>query len=173
MSRRILTAAAVAAFVVVGGISGLSAEETQHGPAATGQNFHRVHMQRMCADLDAHLAAKLAFAESKLAITDAQRPAWKKLTETLKAAQEPIRKECATRSASTDEPVDLPTRLKRMQGHVDARAASLRNVVPAVEQFYAALTPEQKKIADTTLLTGDHHAMHRGARQHGGASMQH
>ena len=160
MSRFIPTVVVTAGLVLFGGISRASAAET---PTAPIQHQHQV----MCENLDAHLAARLAFAEVKLGVTEAQKPAWKKLVESLKAAGEPVRKDCAANAAMSAEPVDLPARLKRVEGRAEAHAAALKIAVPAIEQFYAALSPEQKKIADEVLSHHHHQGMmhHQGMQQ--------
>ncbi len=117
-------------------------------PAAANGGWHHRRMMEMCGDVDAHLAAMLAYDEVRLGITPAQRPAWIKLAETLHGAMEPIRRECADLarrpSAST-----LPARLEQFQKMAEARVAAMRTAVPAIEQFYnASLSPEQKKVAD-------------------------
>ena len=57
-----------------------------------------------------------------------------------------------------------PERLDAMQARHDARAAHMRQRHDATRAFYAALTPEQKKVFDTqTVRRHDARGKHRGA----------
>jgi len=147
MLKRTLIIAASALALIAGGAL---AEETGN------HQMMEHHMSHMCGDMDANLASRLAFYEVKLGITEAQRPAWKKLADSLKASSEPVRKTCAELAAQP-EATTLPAHLERMAKISEAHAAALKSAVPAIEQFYAALSPDQKKIADGLV---DHHGMH-------------
>jgi sirohydrochlorin ferrochelatase len=112
-----------------------------------GGSMMEQHMTHMCGDIDARLASKLAYYDVKLGVTEAQRPAWRKLADQLKAASEPVRKLCAEVTAQP-EAATMPARLERMQKMSEAHAAALKSAVPALEQFYATLSADQKKVAD-------------------------
>lgn len=117
-------------------------------------------LTHMCQDVDARHAAKLAYAEAKLKLTDAQKPGFKKLSDTLAAAHEPMRKLCADQ-AGKDVPTQLPARLESMQKMMEARTESMRRAIPAIKEFYGQLTPEQQKTADT-MMAGHHRGMGMG-----------
>lgn len=104
-------------------------------------------LQRMCENADARLAAMLAFAETRLAITDAERPAWTRFTQAARASNEPFKRLCA-QVANQPAPTTLPDRLARIEQIMSARLAGLQQLQPAVAQLYGSLTPEQKQIAD-------------------------
>lgn len=110
-------------------------------------------MTHMCQDMDAHHAGMLAYAEAKLKLTEAQKPAFKKLSDTLAAAHEPMRKLCAD-PALKDTATQLPARLERIQKLMDARVESMRRAIPAIKDFYAQLSPDQQKIADSMMMGG-------------------
>jgi hypothetical protein len=97
----------------------------------------------LCEDHDAFLAGALAFARTKLAITDQQAPAWEKFAAAAKAASEPLPQLCAA-----DKPLPLPQRLERRERFETARLDSLKRIRPAVAELYETLTPEQKAAAD-------------------------
>ncbi len=131
-----------------------AAPAAHHGPA------------QMCGDMDARMAGRLAYAEAKLGLNDAQKAQFKTLSETMKAANEPVRKACADLTAQPAA-TTLPARLESMQKMMTARTEALGKVVPAVTQFYKGLTPDQQKIADTTLMGGHRGAMgHRASKGH-------
>ncbi len=52
-------------------------------------------MERMCENHDAMVAGGLAFAETRLKITDAQRPAWNKFATAVKSSDGAMAKRCA------------------------------------------------------------------------------
>lgn len=121
-----------------------------------------------CADMDAHMAARFAYVEVKLKLTDVQKAEFKTLTQTMKSAAQPMQAMCADRF-DPDRSQALPDRMDRMQKMAEARAESLRTTVPAMKAFYASLTLDQQKVADDLLggmgggMGGRHgHHGHRG-----------
>jgi hypothetical protein len=120
----------------------------------------------LCKERDAHLAGKLAYAEAKLGLSEAQKAGFKKLTDTITAAHESTRKLCLDQAAQP-EPTALPGRLERMQKSLEARTESMRKVVPAITQFYGTLTPEQQKIADGLMSHRGHGHMGHGHTGYG------
>ena len=73
----------------------------QGGPGGPGRSRRWAggpgpRMERMCEDHDARIAGALAFAETRLKITDAQRPAWNKFATAVKnSGSAPWRRVCA------------------------------------------------------------------------------
>jgi len=127
--------------------------------ARDGEQGPRGHFQHMCENADAHHAAMIAFAEVKLKITDAQKPAWAKFTEAAKAAQANLTKLCTLKDQP--HPATLPERLARAETVTQARLAHLQTLRPALEELYKELTPEQQKIANSLPLGGHgHHGHH-------------
>lgn len=115
--------------------------------------------QRFCVDQDARMAAHLAFAETKLTLTPAQKDEFRRLGESLKAAHEPMRALCADQP---DLATTLPARLERQLKLAEAHTETLKRSVPALIRFYQTLTPAQQTIADQVL------AVHGGHGGHGG-----
>lgn len=108
---------------------------------------------RMCENQDARMAGMLAFAEKKLNITEAQKPAWTTFTRAAEASHGPVDKVCAELK---DKPAaaTLPDRLERMQTVMGARFTQFQQMLPAVKELYGQLTPEQQKIADEFMNRG-------------------
>ena len=139
--------------------------EDGKGPA----DKHRQHaqrMQQMCDTADAHHVATLAFSETRLKLTEAQKPAWSKFVEAATAAHQATTKlMCADPKAQT-APATLPDRLAREEQMAQAKLAHVQTLRPALLDFYKTLTPEQQKIADTLPLGGGHgRGGHRGGGQ--------
>lgn len=176
MKRTLLTTAALAL-----GLGLAVPVFAQPGPGNEG-GPGRPHAARMCEDQDARLAGMLAFAETKLKITEQQRAAWTGFADAVKSSQQPMKDLCAARK---DQPRDaaLPQRLERMEAMMSARLQQLQKVRPALDTLYAQLTPDQQKTADGLMRQamrhgggfGGHHGMRHGGRDgdHHGGGMRH
>ncbi|WP_158045051.1 Spy/CpxP family protein refolding chaperone [Skermanella pratensis] len=112
------------------------------GPGGPGPRF-----ERMCENLDARVAGMLAFAETRLRITDAQRPVWDNFAQAVKNSESPMKQRCENPEAFT-RPATLPERAQRMEEMMTARLEQVRQIRPALDQLYAGFSDEQKKTAD-------------------------
>ena len=117
---------------------------------------------RMCSDMDARMAGHQAYTEAKLNLTEAQKVEFKAVTEAMKTAREPMRKLCAEQAAQTA--TTMPARMAEMQKMMAAGSESMAKILPTMTKFYNSLTPEQQKIADTSLMPG---GGHHGGMGHG------
>jgi hypothetical protein len=164
---------AAAATLVIGLGVAARAYAQQHPDGAMGRAFGHhggpaAHFAEMCETMDARQAGMLAFAEVRLGITDAQKPAWTKFATTVKAASAPVKQLCTT-TVGQPEPKTLVDHLHRMEAMETAHLEQLRQITPAVEELYAALNPKQKELADH-LVEG---MMHRGPGPGMGPGMHH
>lgn len=108
-------------------------------------------MQRGGAD-PMHIEGRLAFLVAEFGITDAQKEAWTTYAAALRKNLEGMRSMHVDmmKAMETGNPVDrLNARISAMESRLNA----LREMKPALEQFYATLTADQKAKADQ-LLTG-------------------
>ncbi|WP_296201122.1 Spy/CpxP family protein refolding chaperone [uncultured Hyphomicrobium sp.] len=99
-----------------------------------------------------HIEGRLAFLVAELGITDAQKDAWTAYAAALRKNLEGMRSMHVNmmKAVETGNPVDrLNARISVMESRLDA----LREMKPALEQFYASLNADQKAKADQ-LLTG-------------------
>ena len=128
----------------------LSAAQTPAAPPP-GPEMMAGRPQMVCDNLDAFLAAGLAFGRAKLALADNQIAAWNKFSATAREAIEPVRQACAALPRPGAQPAalpPLPERLENAERFGSAGLEALRRLRPAVTELYAVLTPEQKEIAD-------------------------
>jgi protein CpxP len=132
------------------------------GGDGAGPRMERM-MERMCEDRDARVAGALAFAETRLKITDAQRPAWNKLVTAVKSGSGAMEKICAD-PAKMKPPATLPERAQRMEEMMTMRLEQIRQVRPALDEVYATFTADQKKTADEMI----ERFMRHGPGGHGG-----
>jgi hypothetical protein len=103
--------------------------------------------QERCIDRLARRAARLAYVETKLDLTAAQRPLWDKVADAAHAEQQKERQLCASLPTSA-APATVLERMDRMQQFLSARLDGLRESQPAVTALYQALTPAQRAILD-------------------------
>lgn len=150
MEKRTWLLATAGGVVLLASAVAFSVAQTPAAPPP-GPGMMAGQPQMVCDNLDAFLAAGLAFARAKLALADSQIPAWNKFSATARDAIEPVRQACATLPRPDLQPAALPAlpdRLDRAERFGDAGLEALRRLRPAVTELYAALTPEQKAIAD-------------------------
>jgi periplasmic protein CpxP/Spy len=140
----------------------------QGGPGGPGGDGPGSRMERMCENHDAMVAGGLAFAETRLKITDAQRPAWDKFAAAVKNSDGAMAKRCAD-PAKMKPPANLPERAQRMEEMMTARLEQIRQVRPALDEVYATFTDEQKKTADEMV----ERFMRHGPGGHGGMGGHH
>ena len=116
--------------------------------------------------------ARLAYLQTALKITDAQKPQWENFASALrKQARESDKRiqERRTRMAehATRQHLGTIERLEKRQQIMTAGARRLNELIAVGKPLYAAFTPEQKQIADG-LLVSRHgrggHMQHRGMR---------
>jgi len=133
------------------------------GPGGPGGDGHGPRMERMCEDRDARIAGALAFAETRLKITDAQRPVWNKFTTAVKNSGAAMEKICAD-PAKMKQPATLPEHAQHMEEMLTIRLDQIRQVRPALDEVYATFTADQKKTADEMV----ERFMRHGPGGHGG-----
>jgi hypothetical protein len=99
-----------------------------------------------------HIEGRLAFLVAELGITDAQNEAWTTYAAALRKNLEGMRSMhvAMMKAMETGNPVE---RLNARISVMESRLNALREMKPALEQFYATLTADQKAKADQ-LLTG-------------------
>ena len=115
-------------------------------------------MQERHARMQERMNQRLSEIKQKLQLTPGQEAAWGSYTAALKPAQHmhPDRAEFAKLST--------PERIDRMRAARTARMAEMDRRGEATKSFYAALTPEQKKVFDAESLR---RGPHGGEGHHG------
>ncbi len=131
-------------------------------PGMMGGHHHGWMMHRMmqlsprqrCEERLARRAGIIAYTVAKLNLTAEQKPLADKLQGLVQSAADRERQLCAALPAADGGPGTILDRANRREQFLSARLQGLQQVKPALEQFYQALTPEQKAIID-------HPVMHR------------
>ncbi len=153
----------------------------QANPPAAGQGQHAQHGQRGHHAQHGKQAfrmpgerveARLAYMKTALKITDAQQPQWEAFAtvarKQAKEADARIQSHREKRAANAER--KRPTAIERLEGRQQFMAASSARIgerLAAQKPLYAALSPEQKQVADQLFVgRGGKHGG-RGGR-HGG-----
>jgi protein CpxP len=128
--------------------------------------------QARMAERQAKMAARQADLHAKLRLTPAQEPAWNTFVAAIKPAPRTFNPgEMANRRAEMAR-MTLPQRLERRMQRMQERQAHMATRVAALRTFYAALSPEQRRVLDENMQhrrgmdgegrgMGRHHGMHR------------
>jgi hypothetical protein len=164
VSAALVTLAAAPAAAQMGGPGG-------EGPQARHFAQRQHEGQRASRPPSERVEARLAYLRTALKITDAQHAQWDAFAATLrKHAREADQRVQALRAegAARGEKRTPPTAIERMErGQQRLAAAYTRQTetLAAAKPLYAALSPDQQKIADELLTPRrDGRARHGGGR---------
>ncbi|OGA37602.1 MAG: hypothetical protein A3G24_08360 [Betaproteobacteria bacterium RIFCSPLOWO2_12_FULL_62_13] len=152
---------------------GQSANPSADGPQVRHHAQRHHESQRAVRLPSERIEARLAYLKTALKITDAQQQQWDAFADTLrKHAREMDERVQARRSQMEQRPQEVqPTaieRLERRQARLAAASVRLSETLAAARPLYAALTPEQQKVADE-LLSPWRHGTFRHRGMHGRA----
>lgn len=154
----------IAGLIVAAGISGLAIAQTGPqaqggwgcngmGPMGTGPMAGQMGQggpggMRASMRMDPAQRAErhLGFLKDQLKLTPEQEPLWQAFAE--KAKAEAGKGFQAMRDQAADANLSAPDRMAKMQTLMQERVNAMSGVHDSFNRLYAALTPEQKKIAD-------------------------
>lgn len=137
------------------------------GPQAR-HSAQRHHEQRASRLPSERVEARLAYLKTALKITDAQQTQWDAFADTLRKQARAADERLQARRAQMAEgrKVTPPTAIERMEfakTRLAASSARLDESLAAAKPLYAALSQEQKKIADELMASRGHRGSgHRG-----------
>lgn len=151
--QRVIFSCAAIGFSIAA-LTGSAIAQTASAPQQDGQRSEQWQQKRMEQMQKHHTAL-----HDSLKLTVAQEPAWKTFTDKTKPQGKmtrPSREDMAKLSA--------PERMERQLAMMQEHQARMSTHLAALKEFYAVLTPAQKKIMDEQTMKhhsrGDHH--HRG-----------
>ena len=148
-----------------GGDSGMRGE--RHGMSGHGmRGGHERHGQ--WSNPAARVEGYLAALKVELKITPAQEKAWQTFADKTRKQAE-ARAAQRAKFAGGKKPADnvpAPERLAQRTAFMKQALASMEARTAAVTELYAALTPEQKAIADKQFARGHGGRFHRGGHGH-------
>ncbi len=156
------------------GIAGGAVAQTATAPAPEGRHGHAVSAEQRAAhkaERQAKHAECRAQREAKLRadlkLSAQQEPAFAAFLAAGKPAQRPQMRDGSERAKFAA--LSAPQRMERMIERQKQRTARMEARLAALNNFYAVLTPEQKKVFDSQPMRGGF-GKHRG---HGGHHGQH
>ena len=112
--------------------------------------------KKACGNMFAHQAARMAFLEAKLDLTDAQRPAWNKWRQARQDAATKERALCLDNMPKQDTRPNALEREARAEKFLTAKLQTMQTTRPALQALYEVLTPEQKAVFDHLSAKGHH-----------------
>lgn len=113
---------------------------------------------------------RLSALKSALQITEAQEPAWNAYATAMK--QQAADMQAFRAGVAGKAPATVPERLDLRSELMKKRAEGFEKAAAATKELYAALTPEQKALADQRLARG-FASREGGRRGHGHESGRH
>lgn len=120
---------------------GMMGPEMMIGPGMMG----RGGFGRMCGPAAAGFAEwRLDRLERRIKPTEAQRGKFDEFKAASNKAVDVMRSACRT-----NVPATMPARMEAMEKRMDAMLQAVKIVRPALDEFYATLTDEQKKRLDS------------------------
>ena len=168
MKKLLLSTLVSAALATVAAIPAL-AQSPGPGEGPQARHFaQRQHEGQRAFRLPSErIEARLAYLKTALKITDAQQRQWDAFANTLrKHAREADQRVQAMRAEAAGRDKGAPAtaieRMERGQARLAQASARLNETLSAARPLYAALSPEQQKIADDLLTPRRHGMPHHG-----------
>jgi hypothetical protein len=148
-----------------------AARHMGHGPWHMNNEDMAKHHAQRCSDRYAQAVGGLAYLETRLALTDSQKPLFERWRHVKLSSARAHSDECGTMMAR-DMDASIIDRLKMHEKKMKARLADLQAQMPSLEALVASLTDEQKHVLERTHeMFGDRmkHGMHgmMGRMHHG------
>lgn len=172
MNRKLGTAIA-SAFLAASSVSFAIAQTAPGQDARTDAGPGRRHEQRAFAQPTERVEARLAYLKTALKITDAQQPQWDAYANLVRNNAKAMEQRFKARRAGEAGRAERqrPNAIERLEKaqSFHAEAVTRINELLTVEKpLYAALSPEQRKVADEVLSRPfgprKGHSIHGGAR---------
>jgi hypothetical protein len=145
------------------------------GPARTPPTAEQMAARRtaICADMAARGAARIAYLETRLDLTAAQKPLFDRWKAAVQGEQSTRQADCAKPRPARDRNAPRPTlaqRNQRIEDSLKNRLATLEKTRPAQEALDNALTADQKRLferAGHERMAMGRGGEHRGMRRFG------
>ena len=94
-----------------------------------------------------HIEGQIAFFKTELKITDAQEPQWNAFADALRANAAHLQQAVA-KATEAKGVVAVPEQMERRIALLTALLDTMQSMQSAAKPLYAALTDEQRKVAD-------------------------
>lgn len=127
------------------------AQASQTGDSAHGveRDAHLMqHHMSMCTDHYARHVGEMAYLETKLALSDSQKPLFAAWKDAMLSNAKTRSENCVRRTKNGKPPMSLMDREARLHEMLEAWLAALDAQHPTLAALYQSLTPEQKQVFD-------------------------
>jgi hypothetical protein len=145
--KLIVPVVAVAVLGATIAVAAVVRERHEHGGRFDAADAGAWH-QEMCADRLAHNVGRIASLESRLALSDTQRPAFETWKSAVLAAANSQKDNCIAHTADAGHPPTILDREAREELMLKTRLAAMDAELPSLRSLYQILTPEQKAVFD-------------------------
>jgi hypothetical protein len=110
-------------------------------------------MKQMMCGFTEHLDARLAYLKAELKLTDSQAAQWNAFNDAFRTVAQKASQRCEAMDAAAAQAhrSGVLGALDKMEHHMTEHLEQVRGQRAALEPLYAALSDEQKKVADETL----------------------
>jgi len=119
----------------------------QAEPVLSQQDLTARHVAA-CDDHYARRGGELGYQEARFHLTEPQKTAFAKYRQDALAAAETVRTACRADAPKLGGKPTVLERESHKEAHLKRELQALQDVRPALEAFYATLTPDQKEIFD-------------------------
>ena len=106
-----------------------------------------------------HIEGQIAYYKAELKITDAQAPQWNAFADALRNSAKRLQ-EAVAKNMQPNEALAAPEQMERRIAMLSAQLDAMQPVLTVAKPLYAALSDDQKKIADE--LMAEHFLAMRG-----------
>lgn len=148
MRKKLLASAAM---VLLPGFATASSFADDPKPSRpNAEELRKIHGEH-CLNRSARVAGDVAYLETRLKLTDAQRAAWTKWHDIALANAKSEERQCLAmppRPAKADGPPSIVERRAFMQKMLAAKLETLETSQPALEALYRVLDDDQKDVLD-------------------------
>ena len=144
-----------------GGMGGMMDHGGADGMSKDSGGGHHSMMKNMMCGMSEHVEGRLAYLKAELKLTEQQFPQWNAFADGYRAAAQKTAQQCSALDAGKGPvapgvapgvaPSGVLEQLAKMERHMTAHLDSVRAVKAAVEPLFAALTDDQKKIANEVM----------------------
>jgi LTXXQ motif family protein len=136
-----------------------------HGPWQMNKEDMAKHFQQMCADHYAHAVGTMAYLQTRLALTDTQKPLFERWKNTVLASAKDRSDKCATMKMPDMKP-SMVDRLKHREAMLKNRLASLDAQMPSLEALVGSLNEQQQHVLAMTYHQVMAHHMREAMDRH-------
>lgn len=141
----------IASLIIAAGISGAAIAQSSRGcdgmgPMGMGPGMMSGGQASAKIDPAVRVQRHLDMFKGQLKLTPEQEPLWQAFAEKMKA--EAGKGMQGMRTQAADPKLTAPERMAKMEAMMGERLAVMKTVHESFNRLYAALTPEQKVVAD-------------------------